>query len=79
VLPEIFDERGFVVPGVYLFQQERPEELWHPVSSRTGVLLVGTELHVGEWILTDEPLNRVVGVVLEPDSRNGPEILNERR
>jgi hypothetical protein len=79
VLPEILDERGFVAPTVHFFQQERPEELWHLVSSRTAALVVRIELHMGQWILTDKPLNRVVGVVLKPDSRDGPEILSERR
>lgn len=72
------DDRCFVVPAVHFFQQERPEELWHPISSWTGILVVGIELHVGKGILTDERLDRVVSAVFEPDSRDGPKILSER-
>jgi hypothetical protein len=71
---EVADECGFVLPAVAFFQDEHPEESGHLVACRSHISVVGAEPEVGQRENTDELLDGVVALVIEPRLRDCPDI-----
>jgi len=59
---------------VELFDEKHMQQVDYLIACRLCILVVWSEPEVGQGKLTDELVNRRVGVVLEPDSRDGPDV-----
>jgi hypothetical protein len=73
-LLQIVDENSLVVPAMELFEQKHPRQLGHIVLGRSCISIVWLEVDVREREMADELLDGLVSIMLEPNSRDGPNV-----
>lgn len=77
MLVKILDECAFVLPAVEFFQQKGPYQLLHSVARRSRIAVMGFKSEVRQWETAHETFDGLVGIVVEPDPRDGSDIFFE--
>ncbi|EMA41905.1 hypothetical protein C448_11936 [Halococcus morrhuae DSM 1307] len=77
MLVKILDKCAFVLPAVEFFQQKGPYQLLHSVARRSRIAVMGFKSEVRQWEIAHETLDGPVGIVVEPDPRDGSDIFFE--